>query len=164
MDPKQQFLYEEVPQLLENLTADAQPLWGQMTAQHMVEHVSGIFYIGLGKITMPLATPPEELESYRAWLMSEKPFRPSITAPGISPKLRPLRFADLDEAKGKLLQGIEGLKHKAATDPDRLTTHPVFGELTPAQWEHFHDKHTRHHLMQFGLIPMSDYVRGKLEG
>lgn len=152
MTPQQVFFYETLPQLLAQLTADTQPRWGKMSAQHMVEHVSAITYLALGKRELPVMTPPEVLEKSRAWLMSDKPFRPDTKAPMLPAEPLPLSFASLDEAKQKLLDTIEAFRKRFDENPDLQTVHPVFGLLDRAQWEQFHYKHCRHHFTQFGLI------------
>jgi len=72
MTLQQHFLEVGVPDLLDDLQADTQPLWGVMTPQHMLEHVSGLFYIALGKRDIPLLIKPEQVPASQAWLMSGK--------------------------------------------------------------------------------------------
>ena len=163
MTTKQQFIYEEVPALLDQLTEDSRPLWGIMGPQHMIEHISGITYLGLGKREIPLATAEENLERSHAWLMSDKPFRPFTKAVGIpQDQPLPLRFASFAEAREKFKSTLKAFQARAQADPGKRITHPIFGPLNAAEWEHFQDKHLRHHMMQFGLIPLSDYVKEKL--
>ncbi len=162
MTPQQLFLKEEVPHLLDSLQADNQPIWGLMSAQHMLEHVSALLYISLGKKAFPLMTPPDQLESSRAWLMSHKEFPISFAAPGIPANPGPLRFASLEEAKEKLLESLAAFFQKYTENPEAEAVHPVFGSINKEQWEQFHFKHIQHHLMQFGLIPLSEYKKRKL--
>jgi hypothetical protein len=163
MTLQEHFLRQEVPTLLDDLTADTQALWGAMTAQHMLEHVSGLFYIALGKRAIPLMVKEEQLEKAQEWLMSDKEFRPGILAPGVPQKPGPLRFASFDEAKAKFAQTLQAFNDHFQQNPTAVANHPVFGKLNKSQWEQFHYKHTQHHFMQFGLIPMSEYKKRKLD-
>lgn len=163
MTLQEHFLQNEVPALLDDLQADTAPIWGVMTAQHMVEHLSALLYISLGKKEFPLMIPQENLEKSRAWLMSDKEFRPGTVAPGLPQTPGKLRFATLAEAKTKLLETIQAFSDHYQANPTAEVMHPVFGMINKTQWEQFHFKHIQHHLMQFGLIPLSEYKRRKLE-
>lgn len=163
MTLQQHFLENEVPSLLDDLEADTQPIWGVMTAQHMLEHVSGLFYIALGKREVPLMIPKENLEKSREWLMSDKEFRPGLAAPGMPKEAGPLRFASFEEAKEKFIKTLHAFVDHYKADSTAEANHPVFGMINRTQWEQFHYKHTEHHLMQFGLIPLSEYKIKKLE-
>lgn len=66
------------------------------------------FDISYEKITIPLVTPVEHLPQYRAFIYSDKEFRPNTKAPVeiIGDKPFPLRCENLDEAKEKLVTSI----------------------------------------------------------
>jgi hypothetical protein len=162
MTPQQQFLKVEFPALTMKLHADTQPIWGQMSAQHMMEHVSALLYISLGKKPFPLMVPEEHLEKSRQWLMSPKEFRPGTQGPGLPSKPGPLRFTDIEEAREKLLGSMQRFLAHFEENPEFEVMHPAFGMLGKAEWEQFHYKHIRHHYSQFGLIPLSDYYKEKL--
>lgn len=51
------FLQRDVPSLLARLDPAQVPVWGQMTAQHMVEHLTGALRLSMGRYGLP-APPP----------------------------------------------------------------------------------------------------------
>jgi oxepin-CoA hydrolase/3-oxo-5,6-dehydrosuberyl-CoA semialdehyde dehydrogenase len=152
-DEPKNFLLETALPLLDQLPADAQPKWGIMTPQHMIEHLGGIFYISRKEVGLKQATAEEHLPRTLAWLWSDKPFRQNTKAPGIAQdELTPLKYADLDEARLKLTQAVAGFFAAYEAEPNKTVLHPVFGQLTYEAWLRFHHKHLVHHLMQFNLL------------
>lgn len=157
MPPERRFIEEEVPMLLEGLPTNQLPLWGKMTAQHMVEHVAGIFLMSANPHhEIPVMVPEDRLVKAIAWLESDKQFRPNTVAPVLPPEPLPLRFSDLEEAKQKFLSAVGKYSVTWREQPAMVVNHPAFGPLTRKQWERFHMKHVHHHFRQFGLIPLAD--------
>ncbi|RMG56009.1 MAG: DUF1569 domain-containing protein [Bacteroidetes bacterium] len=155
MTPYRQFLEEEVPRLLPQLAADTQPHWGKMQPQHMIEHVSALFYLAYSQKVNACFTPADKLPKARAFLFNDdKHFRPHTAGPGLPKEPGPFRFADLDEAKDKLLDSMKKFFAFFDADPEREVMHPVFGPLNQEGWERFQHKHLSHHFRQFGLLPL----------
>lgn len=156
MDPQKTiFLQETLPSSLAQLTADAQALWGLMTPQHMVEHLSGAFVMSLGRFNLSLQVAEKELPGRLDWMRSGKPFRKSVPAPGgQAGKLQPLRSGSLPEAIEVLMNARDKFYQFYQDESEnRSAVHPYFGGLNGAEWEHFHYKHIYHHLSQFALLP-----------
>ncbi|OEK06550.1 DinB family protein [Roseivirga misakiensis] len=149
----QLFFQEEVPDLLKCLRADQKPLWGFMTPQHMVEHLIVIFKMSIGRINLPVVSKEEDFPRLKAYLMKDSPMRRSVPAPNGKNELQPLRSANLEEAKEKLLKEIEVFLAFMKDNPDRELNHPYGGPMKPSEWILFHRKHFKHHFIQFGLIP-----------
>lgn len=157
MPPERRFIEEEVPVLLEGLSQDQQPLWGKMTAQHMVEHISEIFLMSATPHhEIPVMVPQERLEKAIAWLESDKQFRPNTVAPILPSEPLPLTFSNLEEAKQKFLSALDKYTVAWRAQPAMTVDHPAFGPLSRKQWEQFHMKHVHHHFRQFGLLPLAD--------
>ncbi|MEM6343349.1 MAG: DUF1569 domain-containing protein [Bacteroidota bacterium] len=150
---KTTFIRETFPAILAQLKAEQKPAWGIMTPQHMVEHLSGAFAMSRGKFNLPLLIPVERVPQSQAWLRSSKPFKKNTNGIGLEKgKLMPLRFANLDQAKEKLLAEIPKFYDFMASLEEGATfLHPAFGDLKPEDWEQFHFKHMFHHSVQFGL-------------
>jgi len=148
------FLKDEAPDLLQNLSASAAAKWGVMNAQEMVEHLTDFFDISHEKIAMPLVTPVEHLPQYKAFIYSDKEFRPNTKAPVeiIGDKPFPLRCDNLDDAKEKLVTSINKFFLHFEDNAGKTTLHPVFGLLNFEDWVLLHGKHVRHHFRQFGLL------------
>lgn len=146
------FFNKDVPDLLQKIEANDKPLWGIMTAQHMVEHLGGVLLLGLKKVNIPAMIPPEKQVKVKKGLLSNKPMRRSVPIPGMEGKLLPLQFENIDVAKEKLLKTL----NKAITvfdNPDGWNApHPYAGDCNGQEWKIFQYKHFIHHFKQFGLI------------
>lgn len=139
---------------LEKLTAETPAQWGNMTAQHMVEHLIDSVRLANGKFSAPFLFGEE-----KAAEMKER-FAQYIADPGIFPKnvpnplvkLGPYKAASLAVAIEKLAADVELFYAHFAQNPDVRPTHPFFGPLNFEEWEAFHEKHFRHHFTQFELL------------
>ncbi|MDX2286586.1 MAG: DUF1569 domain-containing protein [Bacteroidia bacterium] len=146
------FIRTQAPALLDTLTPDTPRRWGKMSPQHMVEHVSYLFYVSRSELGLSCVTPPDKMEKALEFLWSDRQFRENTRAPGMPEEPLPLRFASLDEARLKLRENIGKFYELFGANAGVTTMHPVFGRLDLAGWEQFHHKHLQHHLRQFGLI------------
>lgn len=148
------FITKEYIPLLSGLKADTMGKWGKMNAQQMVEHVAAFFYVSSEKIKFDLVTPREHLPKFKEFLLSDKQFRENTKAPlnVIGEEPFPLRYTTMDEALESLSRSIVAFEAYFKDDPEKKTTHPVFGELNFEEWILLHYKHVTHHLRQFELI------------
>ncbi len=140
---------------LAQLQPDTQPVWGLMTAQHMVEHLLLVVNLSIAKFKTPIevVTPAEKLPKYKAALMGDFPLPREFKAPMLpTDSLLPLRFAELETAKEALCKGIDNFFAYYEANPSATNPHPVFGECNFQEWQRFHAKHFTHHFEQFGLI------------
>lgn len=153
-EQKLSFITKDCLPLFDSLAGDTAGKWGKMNAQQMVEHVSAFFLVSTGKIKFDLVTPAEHLPKYKEFLHSDKEFRENTKAPTtvIGEEALPLRYIGMPQALEKLKEAIAGFETYFATDADKLTMHPVFGELNFEEWVLLHYKHVTHHLKQFGLL------------
>lgn len=140
-------------QLLSQLNDDTPAIWGVMTAQHMVEHVSAAYRIGNGKWKLNVEVSPERVESGRKFLHSPDPMPRNVridVVPAVPP---PYKFPDLKTAKIILLKEIDDFIEYWEMNPDAIENHPRFGAINREEWVLFENKHTDHHFRQFGLLP-----------
>jgi hypothetical protein len=147
------FLTHTAPELLSNLAKDKSPKWGIMTAQQMVEHLIVTIKISNGKKAVTLVTPIELLEIRRTFLFGKLPFPKNVKIYGFSTGVQALKYPDLGAAKEALNSEIQDFITYFEGNDGLKPMHPVFGELTKAEWLLFHEKHFNHHFLQFGLIP-----------
>lgn len=136
---------------VKNLDAGQKPLWGKMTAQHMVEHLVGTIMISNGKRTIRVFTDEKQIPAMRRFIFSEKSWPQNLVTAANKEELLPLRAPDLDTARDKLFAEIEEYYNFFAKNPDASPVNPVVGSLNFDEWELFHQKHFTHHLKQFGL-------------
>jgi hypothetical protein len=137
---------------LGKLNSDQKPVWGKMSAQHMVEHLILAVKMGNGKLKLDCINSPEKLPTLKKFLMSDRPMPKGFVNPAIGSNNLPLHFSSLDEAINKLKEDIEDYFHFFEENPDAKTVNATFGELDKIEWDQFHKKHFKHHLEQFGLL------------
>lgn len=154
MSDYQHFLQVELPELLEKLPADRAPKWGQMTAQHMVEHISGTMLISNGRLAWPHPGGTEWGLANRARLLAPgfEDYPKNLRVPGVPETPAALRFPDLETAKGKFLGEIARFFTFFNENPEARPVHPLFGEMNFEEWKTVHSVHFKHHFRQFGLI------------
>ena len=135
-----------------NLPADANPAWGQMSAQHMIEHLFQTLRLSNGKIQGECAYDEKRLTVFKRFLKSDKPMPRDFTNPLVGPELKPLLFSDIDEAKKALKAELDDFHNYFGKNPHATPVNPTFGPLTYEEWIMFHRKHMTHHLTQFKLM------------
>lgn len=141
---------ESVIRHLNQIEADTQPLWGTMTAQRMVEHLTDGLFLGIGQIEMTCPYEGEKLERSRTFLMSDQPMPREFKAHFVNDDA-PLRNEDFDMAIDAFVDAWLAMEEYEEGHPDAVHVHPVFGPLNQAEWRWMHRKHMTHHLMQFGV-------------
>ncbi len=128
------------------------PLFGIMTAQHMVEHLTITLKLSSGRINYPLFTPTEQQIQWKESLLyTDMEFPKAIKAPGLKDSLMPLKYQSLEIAKVQLINSITEYNAFFLENPSAKTNHPRFGMLNHDEWELFHPKHFKHHFGQFNI-------------
>ena len=136
----------ELMNRLQKLKPDTSPVWGKMTAPHMVSHLIGWMLMANGDLyTAPRPsilrrTPVKQFVVY--WM----PFPKGVpTAKELLERL-PLEWSGEIDALRRHLENFE-TDHRNHEWPE----HPAFGFLTPGAWGVLGYRHTDHHLRQFGV-------------
>ena len=148
---KETWLRETLMQEMQKLQAETPAKWGNMNAQQMTEHLADSFGMANGREVYDLLTDPVHLPKYQEFLLSEKPFRPGTSAPYLPAEPQDCRQDDLQDAKSELAIEIENFFSVFSQNRDTTVTHPVFGPLNYDHWVQLLQKHSVHHLNQFGL-------------
>jgi oxepin-CoA hydrolase/3-oxo-5,6-dehydrosuberyl-CoA semialdehyde dehydrogenase len=138
-----------IEESFKKLTPETKPLWGKMTAQHMVEHLTNSINISNGRRQLPFNGTEEE--TAKEFLMSEHRLPRGIQT-SANGELPALRHDSLEKAKQELTEALDAFEDHHSQNPDAKYAHPRFGHLNRQEWDKFHDKHFNHHLRQFGLI------------
>ncbi|NVO31837.1 DUF1569 domain-containing protein [Hymenobacter lapidiphilus] len=152
-DETTRFLRREVPALLAGLASAQVPTWGQLTPQHMVEHLAGAMRLSMGRYNLPAPPASPALDLMQTRLQANAPFPPGVRNPRMAATPGPLRHASLTAATTELLLTIDEFFDHYARQPAATAVHPMFGPLDFGQWRVFHFKHFSHHFFQFGLLP-----------
>ena len=146
-------LLDQIENLIKPLKKSDVPEFGLMTAQHMVEHLTLTVKISYGRIKLPEFQPSEKNLKLKEIVMSDNfEFPRGVKAPGLGDKLMPLKYQNLKDAKDALLESISSYQSYWEGNPMEQNIHPRFGYLNRKEWDHFHDRHFKHHLKQFRLI------------
>lgn len=141
----------DILQKLDKLKQDSKPLWGSMSAQRMVEHLTDTIKIASGKVSFPMEIPEDKIEKMQAFLASDKPMARNIEVP-FAKKDEELRNEEIELAIDEfLLEWIDFEEH-FSEDENRTEPHPYYGPLNYDQWCRLHAKHLTHHLEQFGIL------------
>lgn len=139
---------------LNKLSEGSKPLWGNMTPQHMLEHLEYSTRISSGEIQdIDIATPEKILEKVHATIYNYEKMPRNFGAPErLEKELEQLKHENLDTAKQKLLEAFDNYVAYFKAHPEATLKNIVFGELNRYEWNLFHRKHYNHHFEQFGLL------------
>ncbi len=146
------FLSTTMHQALAELAADAQPAWGRMNAQQMVEHLLWSVRGSTGSFVFTVVTPGHLLERAKRFLYHDRQTPHDFMNPLLVDGLPPLEYPDLAAAVAALRAEAERFLELAESEPGAVRPHPIFGLLNAEEWERANFKHCHHHLQQFGVI------------
>lgn len=137
--------------LLCQLTPDQKPLWGKMTAQHMVEHLYKTFQASINEIALKNFSEERKIPVLKRLFFGDRDLPKEFMNPAIGPDLLKLEFEDMSTAIKELENVLIRYEKFFEANPSVKTIHPIFGQLDKSEWDSFHLKHFKHHLSQFGL-------------
>lgn len=141
----------EVIKKLDKLSETSKPVWGEMSAQRMVEHLTDTIMIASGKKKFPLEIPEDKIEKMQGFLESDKPMARNIDVP-FAKKNEALRNEEIELAIDEfLLEWLDFEEHYSENE-NRTELHPYYGNLNYNQWCRLHTKHLTHHFEQFGIL------------
>lgn len=152
MSSKEFFFQNEYIPVLRRLNGDEKGQWGVLSPQGMIEHMTDSIGIAWSRIQLPIHTPPEMLEKYKSFAMSDKEFKPGTKNALMSEEAPLLRNPDIASAITELEIEIKSFIEYHKTHPSVIVTNPFFGDLNYEEWLHLLYKHAIHHLKQFNLI------------
>lgn len=138
---------------LDRLSEETRPLWGEMTAQHMLEHLIKAVQSSNGELIFDECMNPEEkYPLLNRILLSKKVLPKHFVNTVIGKGLKPLKYKSLEEAKENLILEINNFYKYFDIEENSKPMNVTFGPLGKEEWIVFHNKHFTHHFTQFGLI------------
>ncbi len=144
---------DSIREHLDRLKEETQPLWGILSAQHMVEHLEFFLQMAMGKVETDIATPDKHLEKVQASLYNYEPMPKEYQQPLLSKgATEDLRYTNLEEAKLALLKAYDDFESYYDANPEVQNPNTVFGMLDKELWDLLNRKHFNHHFQQFGLL------------
>ena len=135
---------------LNKLTPSQQPVWGEMSSQRMVEHLSEMLRMAQGTTLFTLAIPEDKVAKMQEFLYSDKEMAKNI-AVDIAPADRELRNDELELAIDEFTEEWINFIDFFEATPGVKTMHPFYGYLDFDLWMLMHKKHFYHHFKQFQL-------------
>ena len=117
----------------------------------MVEHMSDAFGNASGKIQLPQVTPPDKIEQYKAFAVSDRPFKENTSNVLMGSEPDPLRHTNITDAILELEREVNYFRDYFSDNPQKTTLNPFFGVMNYEEWIHLLYKHAWHHLRQFGV-------------
>lgn len=149
----QDFLEKNVPECLSKLTPESKPLWGNMDAQNMVEHLSLTLTLSNGIMPIVCSRDPQKVAVSMEFLRSNQIMPRGFRGPGLPQEPIPHINPNLAAAAQLLREHIALFFTFFQANPTAAFDHPVFGSLGFELWQRFHCKHFVHHFTQFALLP-----------
>ncbi|RMG77488.1 MAG: hypothetical protein D6714_19760 [Bacteroidetes bacterium] len=148
---KRAFLENELPALLAQLKPDAEPRFGLMTPQHMVEHLTWTIKSSIKRNGEPQNPPTEKQLGFQKFIKNGAVLqhRPSNKTKADLP---PLRYGSLEEAAARIPEAVARFYATFDENPEHKAYSDFFGELGFEDLEQFTYMHARYHLWQFGLL------------
>jgi oxepin-CoA hydrolase/3-oxo-5,6-dehydrosuberyl-CoA semialdehyde dehydrogenase len=147
------FLQTTIPAATAKFLATKKPLWGKMTAQHMIEHLyTAVVSSTIIKKTPPIPANPRQEEFKNILVYSLAPMGKNLDNPAFRFGLPDYTNPSIIEAKAKLLSSLERFFEVYEGKDDAYNFNIFLGDLHTQETLLFHYKHFKHHYTQFGLI------------
>ena len=143
--------FSDAIKLLNHLQPAQKPLWGKMTPQHMVEHLYKTVQSSINEIMLKVYSEESKIPVLKRLFFGDKDLPKEFMNPAIGPELMSLEFENLSSAIKELDNVLIRYEKYFDDNPSAKTIHPIFGLLDKSEWDIFHQKHFRHHLLQFGI-------------
>lgn len=148
---KKEFLIDQVPEFLKQLTPESTANFGLMSAQHMVEHV---ILTTKGTSRRQGEVPAEPTKGHLGFARfiengAKFEYRPSSKT---KDDLPPLKYGSLEEAVSHVKPSLEAFYAAFEGDSNFKSYNDITGELSLEQAELFGYQHFKWHLYQFGVL------------
>jgi len=142
---------ESILTYLNRLTPESKALWGTMSAQRMVEHLTDTVRIATGKNPQVLLIPEDKIDRMVSFLDSDKIMAQNSQVPFATPDMK-VRHEELELAIDEFVDEWLYFEELFESEDGKTALHPFYGELNYDQWKRLSSKHHTHHFTQFGLI------------
>lgn len=141
-------------EILSKLQADDKPKFGQMTPQHMVEHLAFVVRFSNGKEPQQHNYSIEKEQKIKAFVIGTDNDMPiGFKSPVLPTEGLPiLQLANLANAIDQLKTELSDFDTYFIHHPLDKPINPTMGELSYREWIRFHSRHFTHHFRQFSLF------------
>ncbi|PAW93741.1 hypothetical protein CKK33_09645 [Mucilaginibacter sp. MD40] len=140
---------DHIKEKLIYLNADTLPLWGNMAAQQMIEHlIEQVQYTNGVKVPVDTGLPADYAERKQRWVYTDELIPRNLVLGQLPDKLT---YTGLETARQQLLAELETFHAYYRANPGIMVLHGGFGMMDYHEWVLWHNKHFTHHFKQFGL-------------
>lgn len=133
---------------IEAITNESKPQWGKMNAAQMLAHCEAALKATFGQSQLKRNIIGVLFGSYakKKFVTGTAPFGKNL------PTDKSFVIKDNPPIGEKKQNLVALVKNFAEKGPGAITTntHPIFGKMTPHEWDLLTQKHLDHHLRQFG--------------
>ncbi|MGC6284376.1 MAG: hydroxymethylglutaryl-CoA reductase, degradative [Polaribacter sp.] len=143
---------DKVRSLLFNLSEDTTALFGRMSPQQMIEHLSGVVQISNQNWKVNAFVEDDKAARRKPFLDTDGELQIGFKASFLSEDPIPVKFDSLQDSIDDLVQQVKTFDVVFESNKDLIVMHPFFGPLNYEYWCKFHTKHFTHHFKQFGLL------------
>lgn len=142
---------ENILIFLDKLSPDSKPLWGKMSAQRMVEHLTDSLKIATGENPQKIEIEEEKIPRMLLFLDSDKEMAQNVQV-SFANENEILRNEEIELAIDEFVETYIHFEELYEENPDMTQIHPFYGPLNFNQWQKLNAKHLTHHFKQFQLI------------
>lgn len=144
---------EKIFALLSSLDPHAAPLFGKMSPQHMVEHLTSTVKMANGKKPVELKVTEESAKATKAGVIyTDYQMEPGIKSALLGDAPPPYVNDNIADAIAELRKELADFDEYFILHPDATPVQHRMGALTHDEWVVLYNKHFAHHLRQFGLL------------
>ena len=151
-EEKLYFLKNTFPSLVSKADPSTPPVFGKMNLQQMVEHMSDSVRDAYGITNRPLVTPEEKVPAMKAFVMSDREFKPNTKNSLMGEDPDPLRKSSLSDALDEYNAELQNFINHFHGREHIEVVNPFFGPLNYEGWIQLLHKHAVHHCRQFLLV------------
>ena len=144
---------ESVFKTIDKFEPHLQPIFGQMSPQHILEHLILSLHLSTGKRKIEFKGDDELAKKIKASLiLSDAEMPIGIKNPLLKDVPEDLVYETIDEAKRGLKNELTYFYKYKSNHPNATSIHPRMNVLTIGEWAILHSKHFSHHFKQVSLI------------
>ena len=130
---------------IQKLTPGSQAQWGKMNVAQMLTHCQQPLRVVYGEMKLKRNLMGVLFgKMIKRMLLKDEPYKPSL------PTAKEFIITDSREFENERKKLIDLVK-RFSTDQISKDPHPLFGTMTPAEWDFMQWKHLDHHLRQFAV-------------
>lgn len=134
---------------IEQLTPESKPLWGKMSVDQMLAHLSVMYeLVYTDKHPKPKGFVKWIMKTFiKKTVVGDAPYKQNIKT---APFFKITNHRDFEKEKERLIGYIRQTRELGGAHFDGKESHS-FGPLTQTEWNTMFSKHLDHHLRQFGV-------------